>query len=79
MRVIKRYIKYRNQTRPDMGEGCNEKIDREFVWWVLYAGRKKRTRERYKMVQAKYPDKTVVIRNQRELDEWGKKYEIETN
>ncbi|GLO64496.1 hypothetical protein MACH08_02800 [Oceanobacillus kimchii] len=29
-RAIKRSIKYRNRTRPDMGEGCNEKLDIEF-------------------------------------------------
>lgn len=25
-RVIRRYIKYKNTTRPDMGKGCNEKL-----------------------------------------------------
>lgn len=33
-RVIKRRLKYRNGTRPDMGEGCPEKLDLEFVSWV---------------------------------------------
>lgn len=33
-RVIKRRLMYRNTTRPDMGEGCNEKIDLEFLSWV---------------------------------------------
>ena len=33
-RVIKRRIKYRKGTRPDMGEGCPEKLDLEFVGWV---------------------------------------------
>lgn len=75
-RVIRRYIKYKNQTRPDMGEGCTEKIDWEFVWWVLYAGRKKKTRERYKSIQIRYPEKTVVIRNQKELDKWMEQFEI---
>ena len=33
-RVIKRRFKYRKVTRPDMGEGCPEKLDLQFVSWV---------------------------------------------
>ncbi|MEC5423764.1 DNA topology modulation protein [Virgibacillus sp. C22-A2] len=32
--ITKRRIQYRNQTRPDMGEGCPEKLDWEFINWV---------------------------------------------
>ena len=30
-RVIKRYLQYKNTTRPDMAKGCNEKIDLAFI------------------------------------------------
>jgi adenylate kinase family enzyme len=33
-RVLKRGLKYRNDSRPDMAEGCHEKIDPEFISWV---------------------------------------------
>ncbi|WP_078379850.1 DNA topology modulation protein [Sutcliffiella halmapala] len=33
-RVLKRRYQYRNKTRPDMGEGCEEKLDLEFLKWV---------------------------------------------
>jgi adenylate kinase family enzyme len=33
-RAVKRAITFRNRTRPDMGPGCNEKLDFEFVKWV---------------------------------------------
>ena len=33
-RVIKRRLKYLKGTRPDMGEGCPEKLDTEFLSWV---------------------------------------------
>jgi adenylate kinase family enzyme len=33
-RVIKRRFKYRSGTRPDMDEGCPEKLDLEFVSWI---------------------------------------------
>ena len=67
-RVWRRYRKYKNKTRPDMGEGCTEKLDWEFVRWVLWKGRRKETRQRYKGIIAQYPEKTIVIKNQRQLD-----------
>jgi adenylate kinase family enzyme len=33
-RVIKRAIMYWGRSRPDMAEGCHEKIDLEFLSWV---------------------------------------------
>lgn len=33
-RVIKRRLMHWNTTRSDMGEGCKEKIDLEFLGWV---------------------------------------------
>ncbi len=33
-RVLKRIIMYRNKRRPDITEGCPEKIDLEFLQWI---------------------------------------------
>lgn len=33
-RAFKRALKYYHKTRPDMGEGCREKLDFEFLRWV---------------------------------------------
>ena len=33
-RAIKRAILYYGKKRPDMGEGCTEKIDLEFLLWI---------------------------------------------
>ncbi|MEK7725189.1 MAG: DNA topology modulation protein [Acidobacteriota bacterium] len=33
-RVLKRRLKYRNTNRPDMTEGCNEKVDLDFLGWI---------------------------------------------
>ena len=67
-RIIHRRIKYHNKTRPDMAEGCDEKLDFEFLWWVLYTGRTKERRAHYRELQEKYPSKSIVIKNQKELD-----------
>jgi len=67
-RVTRRYWKYKNATRSDMADGCTEKLDAEFVKWVLREGRKKSSRQRYQGVMAQYPDKTIVVKNQRQLN-----------
>lgn len=67
-RVWKRYRKYKGKTRPDMGEGCPEKLDREFVTWVLKDGRTKNKKRHYKAVRERYSEKTVVLKNQRDID-----------
>jgi len=41
-RVIKRGLQYRNRRRPDMADGCLERLDLNFILWVW--NYKKRTR-----------------------------------
>ena len=67
-RAYRRYRTFKGITRPDMGEGCNEKFDKEFVKWILWEGRNKAARSRYKSLISMYKYKTVVIRNQRQLN-----------
>ena len=67
-RAYRRSIKYKNATRPDMAEGCKEKFDLEFAKWILWDGRTKRERERYKDLISKYGKKAVIIKNQKQLD-----------
>ena len=67
-RVTRRYLTYKEGNRPDMAEGCKEKLDWEFVTWVLWKGRTKEARQRYQSVLSRYPEKTIVVKNQRQLD-----------
>ncbi len=69
-RVIKRYHTFKNATRPDMADGCIEKLDWEFVKWILWEGRSKETREKRKALAQRYADKVTVIKNQRQLDRY---------
>lgn len=73
-RAAKRYRKYRNTSRPDMAAGCNEKLDWEFIRWILHDGRTKESRARYRSVAEQYPQKVVIIRNQKELDAYLKQF-----
>ncbi|HEV8366450.1 MAG TPA: AAA family ATPase [Pyrinomonadaceae bacterium] len=67
-RVVKRWLVNRNATRPDMAEGCPEKIDIEFIRWVL--GYSRRTRPKVvRLIQENAARMTIVwLRTQREVD-----------
>ena len=67
-RVTRRYLKYKNCTRPDMADGCREKLDWEFVKWILRDGRTKESKARYQGVMTRYPQKVIVVKNQRQLN-----------
>ncbi len=71
-RVVKRYFKYRNQTRPDMGEHCNEKIDWGFLVWIwnypkqikpLIIKQIKRNREK---------TTSIILNNKKDVDKFQK-------
>lgn len=66
-RVIKRAIAFRGRNRPDMAEGCNEKIDLEFLSWVWNYPNRGRKRVFEEMKQ--FPEKQfVVLRSTRESE-----------
>ena len=56
-----------------MAAGCPEKLDRAFLRWVLRDGRSRDKREGYRRIQAKYPQKVIVLKNQRQLDAFTQK------
>ena len=71
-RVWKRFRMYKGRSRPDMTVGCDEKLDFEFIRWVLFDGRRKESRSKYKKVICDYKEKVVVIKNQKQLDRFMK-------
>lgn len=68
-RVVKRWKRYSGVTRPDMGKDCPEKLDWEFVRWVLHDGRSGKRKHRYGDIAAKYPEKTIRIRTVKQQKE----------
>lgn len=63
VRVLRRYHKYKGRTRPDLAENCPEKIDAEFLSWVLWKGRDRRRRNHFKQITQRYTDKIVVLKS----------------
>ena len=67
-RVYKRLFTYRGKTRPDMGEGCDEKVDWAFLKWVLWDGRNPKKRAEFEAVAQQYPDKFQRFTSPRQLE-----------
>ena len=38
-RALKRYHHFQDKVRESAADGCIEKMDLEFIWWILYRGR----------------------------------------
>ncbi len=67
-RAFNRYLKYKNTTREDMAKGCIEKMDLEFIWWILHEGRTKKKRNHYKQIERDFKDKIVILKKPKEVD-----------
>ena len=75
--VIKRRIEYSGRTRPDMGEGCPEKLDAEFIKWVLIDGRRKRKKMLGELntLRADTDKRIYIFRGMRETENFVKEIE----
>ena len=62
-----RYRRNRGQVRGSMAPGCMDKFDLEFLLWILWNGRRKRLRNRYRQVAQAYPHKFTVCRSRRDV------------
>ena len=69
-RAFKRYFQNRNRTRESMADGCIEKIDGAFVWWILQAGRTRERRDHYRQITVNYKEKTVVLKNKKQVNDY---------
>ena len=65
--ALRRYYRYKGHTRKSMADGCVEKMDKEFILWILKNGRSQEKKEGYKQVSEHYPDKFIQVRNRRQL------------
>ena len=69
--VIKRYKKFKHSSRPDMAEGCKERLNFSFLMWVLFTGRTKKRRRHMEEV-VKNAKSSLVFKNRKELNKYLK-------
>jgi len=65
--ILKRYLTNIGKVRPDMAEGCPEKIDWEFFVWVWNFNKTKRERI-YRMLKEAEGIETIVLKNRRAVE-----------
>lgn len=71
-RVWRRYRTYRGKVRHSAAEGCPEKLDREFIRWVLRDGRTRERRQTYFEILARCPGETRILKSQRAINAYMK-------
>ena len=74
--AIERYNTYRGKVRESMSEGCYEKLDLEFLYWILIGGRTKDRIERYNKMIQEYKDKIIVVHNRGEVNKLLEKIKL---
>jgi adenylate kinase family enzyme len=72
LRVVTRYLRYRGKTRPDLTEGCPEKIDMEFLRWIWNYPRVSKPRILRLMERFRESKNLYFLRNQKEIEEFLK-------
>ena len=70
LRALKRNRVFRGKTRESAADGCIERMNWEFAWWILHKGRTRASVRSYRTVKEHYPRKTAVIRNDRALEQY---------
>ncbi len=66
-RVWKRYRQNMGRVRESMAEGCEEKLDAGFIFWVLFQGRTSKRRKHLAAIAESYPQKTLVLKNSKQV------------
>jgi adenylate kinase family enzyme len=66
-RVVKRYVKYRGKTRPDLNERCPESLDLEFLRWILDFRKTKRPEILEKLRKCSDHTRVIIVRTPGEV------------
>lgn len=62
--VLKRVMTTHGKVRPDMGEGCPERFDLDFLKWVWDFNKNKREKN-YRLLNEAEGKQTIVLKNRR--------------
>jgi adenylate kinase family enzyme len=79
-RVVKRRLRYRNRSRPDMAEGCHEQINGEFIHWIWNYPRRSRPKVVRLLKEHSEGKRVVWLRSKAEVEKFlasqGKKHTL---
>jgi len=70
-RVLRRWWMYRGHVRPDVGaEGCKERLDLSFVWWILTYPVTRRPAQMQQLDAMRGAKRVVVLSSKREVEDF---------
>jgi adenylate kinase family enzyme len=72
-RASKRLLKYRNKTRPDMGEGCEERFDLKFFKWIWNYPKTSRPEILNRLKQLPKDKQVIMLKSPREVQQFLEK------
>ncbi len=68
--AFKRNFDYKGKVRESISSGCIERMDFDFFLWILYKQYSKKRKNHFKGIKEKYPQKTIVFKNRKELNKY---------
>ena len=69
-RAFKRMLQYRNKTRPDMGEGCEERFSFEFFKWIWEYPKTKRPKILDRLKQLSKEKDVIILKSPKEVENY---------
>ena len=69
-RVIKRKLMYHGMSRPDMTEGCPEKLDFGFLKWVLRYNKNQKPGILERLEKLSTEKNVIILNNPKEVDKF---------
>lgn len=76
-RVVRRSIYYRGRNRPDLADGCSEKIDLPFIKWTWNYPKRSRPRVLDRLSQVQDRVKVITLQNPEEVENFLEKMSLE--
>ncbi|PEQ04441.1 DNA topology modulation protein [Bacillus toyonensis] len=74
-RAFKRIVQYRNKIRPDMGAGCEERLDLQFFKWIWEYPNKKKPAILKRLDQLSKGKEVIILKSPNEVKRFLKKYD----
>ena len=74
--ILRRRLMYADRTRPDMAEGCDEKLDWEFFFWVITFPFKRRKGIIEKLHKCSQEKNVFILRNRRAVNSFIANVEV---
>ncbi|WP_062105600.1 DNA topology modulation protein [Bacillus niameyensis] len=72
-RAFKRILQYRNKTRPDVGEGCEERFSFEFFKWIWNYPKTKKPKILEKLEQQSNEKEIIILKSAKEVKDFLEK------